>query len=68
MNKRDRYLLTQGYSMGYLHASFVAHNGEVPLERSAEDEAEEWVEEAIADNGGTCGQYISSQAPINDDT
>jgi len=63
MNKRDRYLLTEAYSAGYLNASFVANDGGDPIENSSLAEAEDWVKEVIAGNGGTIGQYIASQAP-----
>ena len=62
MNSRDRYLLTQGYEQGFSNARFKAEEMDI-IELDAKAEAEEWVDEVIADNGGTVGQFISHEAP-----
>ena len=63
MNERDRYLLKQGYEIGYLNASLEAADGGDPLSGLPELEAERWIDEVIADNGGTAGQYVCHNAP-----
>lgn len=63
MNERDRYLLKQAYAAGYLNASLKMENGGDPLSDFPDDEASDWIDEVIADNGGTTGQYICSCAP-----
>lgn len=63
MNERDRYLLKQGYEIGYLNASLEASDGGDPLSNSPEIEADKWIDEVIADNGGTAGQYVCYHAP-----
>ena len=62
MNERDKFLLKAGYVQGYLNASYTIHDGG-RLIGNLQDESERWVEEPIADNGGTLGQYISHDAP-----
>jgi len=61
MNKRDKYLLKQGYELGFTNANLIAVD-EAELIGSIADESERWVEEVIADNGGTVGQYICHEA------
>ena len=63
MNERDRCLLKQGYEIGYLNASIEAAHGGDPLSGSPKLEAERWIDEAAADNGGTVGQYVCHNAP-----
>ena len=63
MNERDRYLLKQGYEIGYLNASIEAADGGSPLSGSPKLEAERWIDEVIADNGATAGQYVCHDAP-----
>jgi len=57
MNERDKKLLKAGYEQGFQNANFMRDN-DAQLAGSVEDESERWVEEPIADNGGTVGQYI----------
>lgn len=56
MNERDRKLLIEGYIIGMQSGARYAANHDVIKDIKAE--AERWVDEAIADNGGTVGQYI----------
>jgi len=60
MNKRDRYLLKQGYEAGYLESA----NSLFPsaLCGSASKLADKWLNDDFE------MEYISTQASINDDT
>jgi len=56
VNERDRKLLVEGYITGMQHGAIaVATHAEI---NDIKAEAERWVDEPIADNGGTVGQYI----------
>jgi len=63
MNERDRYLLKQGYEIGYLNAALETIDGVDLLNNSPKEEAERWIDEVIADNGGTAGEYVCHSAP-----
>ena len=64
MTPRDKYLLRQAYEAGYSNA-VRDYEDESLLNGTLEEESERWVEEVIADNGGTVGQFICHEAPPN---
>ena len=57
MTGRERELLIQAYEQGFSNARFKAEECDI-IELDARQEAEAWVDETIADNGGTVGEYI----------
>ena len=56
VNERERKLLIEGYIIGMQNAAMLAADDVVIKDIRAE--AERWVDEPIADNGGTVGDYI----------
>lgn len=63
MTERDEFLMMAGYTQGFLNAEAMTADG-ASLIGSMEDEAERWLNETVADNGGTIGQLIAFDAPI----
>ena len=63
MTEREKFLLKEAYKDGFDNAQTMMADG-ASLTGSLEREAERWVEEVIADNGGTVGQYICHQARL----
>lgn len=59
VNERERQLLIEAYIVGIQNATMFAIDGTVITDIRAE--AERWVDEPIADNGGTVGDYIGWQ-------
>ena len=62
MTEREEYLLMQGYEIGFDNA-MIMNADEARLNGSLKQESKRWVNEVIADNGGTVGQYICHNAP-----
>lgn len=56
VNDRERKLLIEAYMIGIQNAALFAADGVVIKDLRAE--AVRWVDEPIADNGGTVGDYI----------
>ncbi len=61
MTERDEYLLKAAYVQGWMNANHCIEDGRGIC--SLEAESERWVNEVIADNGGTVGEFISHEAP-----
>jgi len=59
VNERERRLLIEAYIIGIQNATLFAADNIVIAD--IREEAERWVDEPIADNGGTVGDYISWQ-------
>ena len=62
MNKRERYLMIEAYESGFINAQMKEEYHDIS-NLNTKNEAERWVDEVIADNGGTVGQYICHHAP-----
>ena len=61
MTERDEYLLKAAYVEGWKNAHHCLEDGRGI--GGLESEAERWVNDVIADNGGTVGEFISHEAP-----
>ena len=56
ITERERKLLIEAYIIGMQHGAINIANDIII--RDIRHEAERWVDEPIADNGATVGQYI----------
>ena len=59
MDDIERKLLLVAYEIGFRNAQDSVEMGIDITSIAPKKEAERWIDEPIADNGGTCGEYVA---------